>query len=286
MTSYNSQYDFTFVVSTLEQLQAEQNIWKDNTIWLKRYFDELKQEVQTRPPREEVDKMQEVISQLTAQVNELQQRIDNIASSTQSLNSVDVLDTQKEETYHSTIEKQFVECSDEHTHQDISIDDSVIAENINPIENEESQEINTLEELEEDSKGLSDIEFKLERIMWLINRVYTSETPIEEIRIDGEEFWRRYNQGERDFTEINLIGADLTAKSPSEVNFRKANLIGVTLRGKNLGNINLSKANLTQADLNCTVLENANLEEATLESANLCQAKLTGAIMPDGTIHE
>ena len=128
MTNSNSKYDLTFIVSTLEQLQAEQDTWKENTIWLKRYFDELKQEFQTRPTKDEVYKMQEVVSQLTAQVNKLKQRIDNIASNTHS-NNVDMLNAQQEETHCSTIEEQFGECNDEDIHQNISIDDSIMNSN-------------------------------------------------------------------------------------------------------------------------------------------------------------
>ncbi|MGB3513972.1 MAG: pentapeptide repeat-containing protein [Microcoleaceae cyanobacterium] len=139
--------------------------------------------------------------------------------------------------------------------------------------------------------------------IWL--EVDEDEEEEEESRqpiVSAEEFLRRYNEGERDFTGINLSGVDLSGKSfaadlnLSNANFNGANLSGtsfnsvdltgakfrdVNLRESNLNSAKLSEArfintNLNKAQMNYAKLEkanfrNANLSEANLESANLTQ---------------
>lgn len=61
MTISNSEANLSSVFYTLQELEVEQNTWKQNTIWLKRYFNELKQEFKTRPEVGQIEKMQEVI---------------------------------------------------------------------------------------------------------------------------------------------------------------------------------------------------------------------------------
>ena len=94
------------------------------------------------------------------------------------------------------------------------------------------------------------------------------------------------------FSGANLTGVKLVAVNLSSLNLSDVNLSEANLCGANLSNINLSGANLTSADLRGTNLHNANLESANLKGANLTgaenlqNAKLAGAIMPDGTKHE
>jgi uncharacterized protein YjbI with pentapeptide repeats/stress response protein SCP2 len=94
------------------------------------------------------------------------------------------------------------------------------------------------------------------------------------------------------FSGANLAGVKLLAVNLSSVNLSDANLSEANLCGANLTGIKLSGANLTSADLRGTNLHGANLEKANLKGANLTgvenlqNAKLTGAIMPDGTKHE
>jgi uncharacterized protein YjbI with pentapeptide repeats len=134
-----------------------------------------------------------------------------------------------------------------------------------------------------------------------------SEECLEPV-VSVEEFWQRYSDGERDFTGINLAGADLRGKSLasgvnlSNANLKKANLIGVNwqsvnfsganLKGAdmrdscfddtnfssaNLCGVNLSKTRLSNANLNQSNLVNANLSHANLQSAKLENAKLRKA---------
>ncbi|MEG4864675.1 MULTISPECIES: pentapeptide repeat-containing protein [unclassified Microcoleus] len=118
--------------------------------------------------------------------------------------------------------------------------------------------------------------------------------------------------GSANLTAADLSGANLkNAHTDYYTNFRganltKVNLVGVTLQcnlsgailsegnlcGANLSGGNFSEADLTSADLRGANLQNTNLEKANLKGANLSgvvnleTAKLAGAIMPDGTIHE
>ena len=118
-----------------------------------------------------------------------------------------------------------------------------------------------------------------------------SVSEIQEPAITAEEFLRRYNEGERDFTGINLAGVDLSGKtleypiSFSQANLSNANLsnanltqvnfIGANLQGANLNSTNLQQADLIQANLSGANLTKANLNYARLIQANLTQAKLS-----------
>lgn len=114
------------------------------------------------------------------------------------------------------------------------------------------------------------------------------DSPLENLEpaISAEEFLQRYQEGERDFTGINLPGVNLTGKSLSQVNLSSANLSGAELSGTNLHGANLSeanlchanlhKANLNSANLRKTKFINANLSEVSLYYANLSEANLSG----------
>ncbi|PSB23379.1 stress protein [filamentous cyanobacterium Phorm 46] len=104
--------------------------------------------------------------------------------------------------------------------------------------------------------------------------------------ISAEEFLQRYNQGERDFTGVNLAGVNLSGKSLVEVNLSSANLSGAELSQANLSGANLTEANLCDANLHKANLQsanlrktkfiNANLSQVNLEKSNLSEANLSG----------
>ncbi|HEY0739300.1 MAG TPA: pentapeptide repeat-containing protein [Herpetosiphonaceae bacterium] len=100
-----------------------------------------------------------------------------------------------------------------------------------------------------------------------------------------------------DLSGTNLRGANLYRANFYRANLRGADLSGTNLRGANLEGANLEGANLRGADLSRANLSRANLEGANLEGANLTGAivtpeqlaqgaSLTGASMPDGSIHD
>jgi uncharacterized protein YjbI with pentapeptide repeats/stress response protein SCP2 len=93
--------------------------------------------------------------------------------------------------------------------------------------------------------------------------------------ISAEEFWKRYEDGERDFTGINLAGVNLSGKTlDSNVSLSQANLSSANLASAKLTGVNLIGANLQGANLNSTNLQSADLIEANLSGANLTKAAL------------
>lgn len=196
---------------------------------------------------------------------------------------------------------------------DVETTNSVEAEEI------EIDDIDAEAQQEEGVTVFSEQGFKIARMTHILDaygdllilEAYLAEEKSPGMPISAEEFWRRHKtEGERDFTGVNLAGADLTENSPNQINLSKANLAGAKLSGDwrdknfseanlsganlseanlcgaNLRETNLTKANLTSADLRGANLENAKLKYANLSGAILNHAKLSGAIMPDGTTHD
>lgn len=96
--------------------------------------------------------------------------------------------------------------------------------------------------------------------------------------ISAEEFLQRYQEGERDFTGINLTGVDLSGKTlDSNVSLSQANLSSANLANAKLTGVNLIGANLQGASLKSTNLQNADLIEVNLSGANLTKAILYSA---------
>ncbi|MBE9123219.1 pentapeptide repeat-containing protein [Tychonema sp. LEGE 07199] len=105
--------------------------------------------------------------------------------------------------------------------------------------------------------------------------------------ITSEEFWKRYEEGERDFTGINLAGVNLSGKTlDSNVSLSQANLSSANLANANLTGINLIGANLQEANLNSTNLHTADLIEVNLSGANLTQATLYCARLIQGNLSQ
>jgi len=87
-------------------------------------------------------------------------------------------------------------------------------------------------------------------------------------------------------TKVSLVGVTLQCDLSGAI-LSEGNLCGANLSGGNFSGADLTSADLRGANLNCTNLEKANLKGANLSGVvNLETAKLAGAIMPDGTIHE
>ncbi|MEB3226532.1 MAG: serine/threonine-protein kinase [Synechococcus sp.] len=137
-------------------------------------------------------------------------------------------------------------------------------------------------------------------------------------RLTAQDVLSAYNQGRKDFAQLQLLGlslprmnlagcifhqsqmiqANFQGSDLSNADFGKANLTQANLRDANLGRAyfsytNLSKADLRGADLSFAYLNYANLEGANLCGANLRNAKVTeqqlkkaktnwATIMPNG----
>ena len=99
----------------------------------------------------------------------------------------------------------------------------------------------------------------------------------------------------RNLSNANLSNADLSDAFLHKVNLQganlyRANLFRANLLQSNLCGANLQEVNLIGADLSGADLSGANLTGAKVGTQNrlmvkLTGAKLTGTIMPDGTIH-
>ncbi|WP_413167230.1 pentapeptide repeat-containing protein [Capilliphycus salinus ALCB114379] len=90
---------------------------------------------------------------------------------------------------------------------------------------------------------------------------------------------KKYKEGERNFTGINLNEANLSRINLSQANLSDASLCVTNLSGADLSGINLSRANLNVGRLSQANLSGANLSRATLNVANLVRADLSDAIL-------
>ncbi len=86
----------------------------------------------------------------------------------------------------------------------------------------------------------------------------------------------RQRIGEKSFTFLNLIKADLTQAMLAGINFASTDLSNAQLKDACLTGANLADVNLTGADLTGANLTNANLTNAKLHGANLTGANLLG----------
>jgi curved DNA-binding protein CbpA len=148
------------------------------------------------------------------------------------------------------------------------------------------------------------------------NPPHSSDRTNAHAHAQGQSQWRSHKPHNPDLTGADLRGQNLREKDLSGRNLSHANLSQadlsdgflhkINLSGANLQGANLFRANLLQANLTYANLQNVNLIGADLSGADLTGAdlrgakmgtkdrlfvkligtKLTGAIMPDGRIHE
>jgi len=85
---------------------------------------------------------------------------------------------------------------------------------------------------------------------------------------------------------INFHRADLSTADLGEANMRGSDFSHAKLSGAYLGKAILQKADLSWCDLSNANLNNADLRNSNLTGIDLSSTILTGAIMPDGSIHE
>lgn len=98
----------------------------------------------------------------------------------------------------------------------------------------------------------------------------------------AEELLRRYAAGERDFSGVNLYGADFNDCDLSEINLSNANLGETEWDGANLSGANLTGSILQSSDLNNANLTGANLTRTRLQDSALSGTNLTDACV-EGT---
>ncbi|MBD0346835.1 MAG: pentapeptide repeat-containing protein, partial [Coleofasciculus sp. Co-bin14] len=282
----DTELDLVSLVARIEQLEAQQNIFKKNLEWLKRQLDGITPEVQQ-------------IESLRGQMSELQQRFNQLPTSSNSLDNTEAANSAFESVNvdHDEIVKRFFERVDRQEHQDAIALTSIKQSSesaVHPVDspvNTDAAETKQEEETDtaaqqENLTAFSDEEFKIERMLLLLG-AYADQEESQKAAISTEEFWRRYNAGERDFTEVNISGANLSGKWLSSVNLSKANLAEAKLSRCYFDWPNLSGANLRGADLSEVKTyhrsrdgyHRATMREANLENADLHKAKLQCAIL-------
>lgn len=79
MNTFNFNSDIESLISRLKQLEAESSIWKEKTLMLQRCLDELKTDFDNREEKKLIQDMQETIVNLSAQVAELQQSLNQFS---------------------------------------------------------------------------------------------------------------------------------------------------------------------------------------------------------------
>ncbi len=102
--------------------------------------------------------------------------------------------------------------------------------------------------------------------------------------MDKKEFLRRYDNGERDFSGIEIRDMDLSGIDLSDVSLHRAKLIKVNLSKTRLWEADLSEADLSGSDLFNADLQEANLQNAILTNTNLESTKLIGADLTGSNI--
>ncbi len=249
---YNQTIDLESLVSRIEKIEEEQNLRNKNILWLKRYYEELRQDFDARPEVEYLENLQSAIAALSEQVSDLQQSLNQRLSS--NGHSDDLV------KYKSELAEHYADL--------FGIADVA--------EDEQYEKVDTAASHQQ-SVTFSDEKFKLLRMTHLLGvygdmllmEAYLVEEKSQDTPIGAEEFWKRYNEGERDFTGINLAEANLMGAVLYEmIDLSGANLSKANLKGANLRNAKLIGANLNQANLSQVTLIGANLKGANIQGAD------------------
>lgn len=100
-------------------------------------------------------------------------------------------------------------------------------------------------------------------------------------KMTGEELRRRYFNGERDFSAVDLSRELVTGSDASEDFFVEIDLSGINLSGANLSKADLSGGNFTDADFSGANLEACPIYKCNLTGTNFSRADLRGAEMTE-----
>ncbi len=150
MNTFNSHRNIEFLISRLKQLEAENSIWKENTLMLQRSLDELKRDFAHREELQQVQTMQETILELSAQVAEFQQCLSQF----------------------SIGDNGFIyPGNNQIINREEDLDDEEMVSHLLDLMEEDTQEIEEKREIISES----DKEFKIQRIIFLVDRIYAVE---------------------------------------------------------------------------------------------------------------
>ncbi|MBR8833364.1 MAG: pentapeptide repeat-containing protein [Stigonema ocellatum SAG 48.90 = DSM 106950] len=258
--------------------------------WLKRYVDKFKEEFNTRPELQLVENLQQEMAQLTAQVTELQQRFNQLSALNKSLDNTQMISTPNEAVNFENAERKRAKRMRQmgwpqkrpsllkQQPKEALVQTVAVPVDTDAAKNE--QNIHTDTQKQQTVTTLSDEEFKVERMMLLLDRIYAAEEESQGEPISAEEFLSRYKAGQRDFTGINISGVNLSGQTLTDLNLSRANL-----KKTNLSKSRLIRLNFCQANLNESNLSGADLAlGVNLSEANLRKANLSGANMEQATL--
>lgn len=96
-----------------------------------------------------------------------------------------------------------------------------------------------------------------------------------------QNFLDRYQQRERNFSNIDLSGVNLTGANLGNIDLTNANLAGANLSWASLSHAKFTGANLHQADLRSAIINQADFSGANLSRAKLNKVDLRLAILQD-----
>lgn len=100
-----------------------------------------------------------------------------------------------------------------------------------------------------------------------------------------QNFLARYQQRERNFTNIDLSGVNLTGANLGNIDLSNANLTGANLSWASLSQAKFVGANLHQADLHSAILNQTDFTGANLSRAKLNKVDLRLAIIQDADLN-
>ena len=165
MNTFNFNSDIESLISRLKQLEAENSIWKENTLMLQRSLDELKRDFRDREELQQVQTMQQTILQLSAQVAELQE----------SLSQLTVGDNGIIYPENNQI-----------INQEEDLEDDEMVSHLLDLMEEDPEETEEIEEIKKTTKVISeaDKEFKAERMLFLLDKIYSIEEADMGIRLE------------------------------------------------------------------------------------------------------
>ncbi len=154
MNTFNSHSDIESLISRLKQLEAENSIWKENTLRLQRSLDELKRDFSDRQETKQIQTMQKTILELSAQVAEFQQCLSQF----------------------SVGDNGFIyPGNNQIINREQDLDNDEMVSHLLDLMEEDTEEIEEKREIISES----DKEFKIQRIIFLLDRIYVVEEMVD-----------------------------------------------------------------------------------------------------------
>src|SRR4028118_1457028 len=166
------------LLSRISQLEEQQNVVSKYMVGLKRQFDGMSEELQ------QIEPLKEQVAQLQQRFNQLP-ILDNVDTTDASTKSETIDDAEVVRRFFERVEqseKAIAPTVIPSSGKSV-VDSAEVIINANAAETHPDEEIDATNQQEGSTTAFSDEEFKIERVMWLLNRIYAAkedsqETPI------------------------------------------------------------------------------------------------------------